>query len=82
MTIEDVRKHAAAQGVAEEKALAKGLTESSAANRSGAEIASHTSGSQNRGKWTIRRIAREGGAHRSQMSKEFVETGAQGYATA
>jgi len=31
-------------------------------------------------KWTIRRIAREGEAQRSQKSKEFVENGAVVYA--
>ena len=33
-------------------------------------------------RWTIRRIAREGEAKRSQKSKEFVQKGAEGYAKA
>jgi phosphomethylpyrimidine synthase len=33
-------------------------------------------------RWTIRRIAREGEAQRSQKSKEFVEKGAEVYAKA
>jgi phosphomethylpyrimidine synthase len=33
-------------------------------------------------RWTIRRIAREGGAQRSQKSKEFVEKGAEVYTKA
>ncbi|MEO6789172.1 MAG: hypothetical protein ABI318_23865 [Chthoniobacteraceae bacterium] len=74
---EDARKYAAEQGVAEEEALAKGMAESSAA-----EIASHTFISRNRGKWTIRRIARQGEAKRSQKSKEFAEKGAQVYVKA
>ena len=72
--IEDVRKYAAEQAISEEEALKKGMEEPSAANRSGAEIAE--------GKWTIRRIAREGEAQRSQKSKKFVEKGAEVYAKA
>ena len=71
---EDVRKYAAEQAISEEEALEKGMEEPSAANRSAAEIAE--------GKWTIRRIAREGEAQRSQKSKEFVEKGAEVYAKA
>jgi hypothetical protein len=33
-------------------------------------------------RWTIRRIAREGEAQRSQKSKEFVEKGAEVYTKA
>ena len=33
-------------------------------------------------RWTMRSIAREGGAQRSQKSKEFVEKGAEVYAKA
>ena len=53
---------ASQQAISEEEALKKGMEEPSAANRSAAEIAE--------GKWTIRRIAREGEAQRSQKSKD------------
>ena len=61
---EDVRQYAE-QAISDEEALAKGMAEPSAANRSVSEIAE--------GKSTMRSMAREGEAQRSQKSKEFVE---------
>ena len=67
--MKDVRKYAAEQTISEEGAL-KGMEEPSAANRSVAEVASQSLRLNPRGKWTIRRIAREGEAQRSQKSKD------------
>ena len=67
---EDVRKYAAEQAISEEEALKKGMEEPSAANRSAAEIASQSLHLNPRSKWTIRRVARQGEAKRSQKSKD------------
>ncbi|HEY5742832.1 MAG TPA: hypothetical protein VIS99_09850 [Terrimicrobiaceae bacterium] len=73
MITEDVRPAdcgTAEQAISEEEARKKGMEEPSAANRSATEIASHNLPFNCRGKWTIRRIAREGEAQPSRKSKD------------